>query len=99
VIAQPPIQFDRATGVLEGVNAWERSAALALVAGSKASSNFAYRGCNGCASLLRRALDSLAIVDRIKVATNVGYNVFGMSSAFWQDRINRLNADAPRRVQ
>jgi hypothetical protein len=30
VIALPPIQFDRTTGVLEGANAWERLAALAL---------------------------------------------------------------------
>jgi FkbM family methyltransferase len=45
------------------------------------------------------AVDSLAILDRIKVATNVGYNVFGTASAFWQDRINRLNADASRRAQ
>ena len=29
MIALPPIQFDRTTGVLEGANAWERLAALA----------------------------------------------------------------------
>jgi phosphopentomutase len=41
----------------------------------------------------------LSILDRIKVSTHVGYNVFGTASAFWQDRINTLNASAARRVQ
>jgi len=30
----------------------------------------------------------LSILDRIKVSSHVGYNVFGTASAFWQDRIN-----------
>ena len=33
-----------------------------------------------------------AILDRIKVSTHVGYNVFGTASAFWLDRISALNA-------
>ncbi|MDB5501321.1 MAG: FkbM family methyltransferase [Tardiphaga sp.] len=41
----------------------------------------------------------LSILDRIKVSTNVGYNVFGTASAFWLDRINSLNASASRRTQ
>jgi hypothetical protein len=41
----------------------------------------------------------LSILDRIKVSTHVGYNVFGTASAFWQNRINALNANAARRVQ
>jgi FkbM family methyltransferase len=41
----------------------------------------------------------LSILDRIKVSTHVGYNVFGTSSAFWQDRIHSLNASASRRAQ
>jgi phosphopentomutase len=41
----------------------------------------------------------LTILDRIKVSTHVGYNVFGTASAFWQDRINSLNASASRRTQ
>jgi hypothetical protein len=36
----------------------------------------------------------LSILDRIKVSTHVGYNVFGTASAFWLDRINALNAKA-----
>ena len=41
----------------------------------------------------------LSILDRIKVSTHVGYNVFGTASAFWLDRINALNAKAGRRAQ
>jgi FkbM family methyltransferase len=41
----------------------------------------------------------LSILDRIKVSTHVGYNVFGTASAFWQDRINALNAKTARRMQ
>ena len=41
----------------------------------------------------------LSILDRIKVSTHVGYNVFGTASAFWLDRIDALNAKAARRVQ
>ena len=41
----------------------------------------------------------LSILDRIKVSTHVGYNVFGTASAFWQNRINALNANAARRMQ
>ena len=39
----------------------------------------------------------LSILDRIKVSSHVGYNVFGTASAFWQDRIDALNANAARR--
>jgi phosphopentomutase len=41
----------------------------------------------------------LSILDRIKVSSHVGYNVFGTASAFWQDRIDALNADAVRHMQ
>lgn len=41
----------------------------------------------------------LSILDRIKVSSNIGYNVFGTASAFWQDRINDLNANAARHPQ
>jgi len=41
----------------------------------------------------------LSILDRIKVSSHVGYNVFGTASPFWQDRINALNANAARRMQ
>jgi FkbM family methyltransferase len=41
----------------------------------------------------------LSILDRIKVSTHVGYNVFGTASAFWQSRISALNAGAARRMQ
>ena len=41
----------------------------------------------------------LSILDRIKVSTHVGYNVFGTASAFWLERINALNAKSARRMQ
>jgi len=41
----------------------------------------------------------LSILDRIKVSTHVGYNVFGTASAFWQDRIDAMNAKTARRMQ
>jgi hypothetical protein len=41
----------------------------------------------------------LSILDRIKVSSHVGYNVFGTASAFWQGRINALNASAASRTQ
>jgi FkbM family methyltransferase len=41
----------------------------------------------------------LSILDRIKVSSNVGYNVFGTASTFWQDRITALNAKTSRRMQ
>jgi len=44
-------------------------------------------------------MTDLSILDRIKVSTHVGYNVFGTASAFWLDRINALNAKAARRAQ
>ena len=45
------------------------------------------------------AVTELSILDRIKVSTHVGYNVFGTASAFWLERINALNANAARRAQ
>ena len=41
----------------------------------------------------------LSILDRVKVSSHVGYNVFGTASAFWQNRIDALNASAARRMQ
>ena len=46
---------------------------------------------------LLETVTELSILDRIKVSTHVGYNVFGTASAFWQDRISALNA--ARRAQ
>ena len=44
-------------------------------------------------------ITELSILDRIKVSSHVGYNVFGTASAFWQDRVSALNANAARRRQ
>ena len=116
-MAPAPIQFDCASGVLEGANPWERMVALAP--GAKISSLFSRRFyigyANFCAGRCRRARSpssslptrlskypmataaELSILDRIKVST--GYNVFGAASAFWQNRIDALNADVARRMQ
>jgi FkbM family methyltransferase len=40
----------------------------------------------------------LSVLDRVKIATNVGYNVFATASAFWQDRFANLNGRISRRV-
>jgi hypothetical protein len=44
-------------------------------------------------------VNELSILDRIKVSSHVGYNVFGTASAFWLDRVDALNANAARRSQ
>ena len=41
----------------------------------------------------------LSILNRIKVSSHVGYNVFGTASAFWLDRVDALNVRAARRSQ
>lgn len=51
-----PIRFDRATGVLEGANAWEHFAALLLIGGSKVLSPFLHRGYRIGANLVRSTL-------------------------------------------
>jgi FkbM family methyltransferase len=37
-------------------------------------------------------LKDLSLLDRIKISSNIGYNVFGTSSPFWLERFERLNA-------
>ena len=70
-MAQPPIQFDRASGALEGANPWERLAAVALTLGSKISSNFSHRGYNMCANLLRKTLPERDIDDQAEFGRDV----------------------------
>jgi len=86
VIALPPIQFDRATGVLEGANAWERTAALALVTGSKISSHFSHRGYNGCANLLRKTLPERNIA--IRLNSDATFE-FPYGDGYWSKLLNR----------
>ena len=64
-MAQAPIQFDRASGALEGANLWERTAALALSTGSKISSHFSHMGYIACANLLRKTLPERNIAVRL----------------------------------
>jgi FkbM family methyltransferase len=64
-MAQAPIQFDRASGALEGANLWERTAAVALSTGSKISSHFSHMGYIACANLLRKTLPERNIAVRL----------------------------------
>jgi len=86
VIAQPPLRFDRASGVLEGASPWEQLAALALAAGSKISSHFSHRGYNGCANLLRKALPKRDIA--IKLNPDAMF-AFPYGDGYWSKLLDR----------
>jgi len=86
VIALPPLQFDRASGVLEGASPWERMAALALAAGSKVASKFSHRGYNGCANLLRKTLPERDIA--IKLNPDATFK-FPYGDGYWSKLLNR----------
>src|SRR3954462_13088330 len=86
VIAQPPLRFDRASGVLVGANPWEQLAALALAAGSKISSHFSHRGYNGCANLLRRTLPERDIA--VKLNPDAVF-AFPYGDGYWSKLLNR----------
>ena len=86
MIALPPIQFDRVSGALEGANLWERTAALALSAGSKISSHFSHRGYIGCANLLRKTLPERNIA--IKLNSDAIFE-FPYGEGYWSKLLNR----------
>jgi FkbM family methyltransferase len=86
VTAQAPIQFDRTSGVLQGANLWERTAALALATGSKISSHFSHRGYIGCANLLRRTLPERNIA--IKLNADATFE-FPYGDGYWSKLLNR----------
>jgi FkbM family methyltransferase len=86
VTALPPIQFDRTTGVLEGANAWERFAALALVSGSKVASKFSHRGYSKCANLLKTMLPERDIA--IKLNSDATF-AFPYGDGYWSKLLNR----------
>jgi FkbM family methyltransferase len=86
VISLPPIQFDRASGALEGANLWERTAALALTTGSKISSHFSHRGYIGCANLLRRALPERNIAIRLNEDATFE---FPYGDGYWSKLLDR----------
>ncbi len=86
ISAQPPIQFDRASGVLQGVNPWERTIALALVAGCKLSSSFSHRGYNMCANLLRKTLPERDIV--VKLNPDALF-AFPYGDGYWSKLLNQ----------
>jgi FkbM family methyltransferase len=86
MIAPPPIQFDRASGALEGANLWERTAALALTTGSKISSHFSHRGYIGCANLLRKTLPERNIA--IKLNDDATFE-FPYGDGYWSKLLDR----------
>jgi FkbM family methyltransferase len=85
-MAPAPIQFDRASGALEGANLWERTAALALMTGSKISSHFSHRGYNKCANLLRKTLPERNIA--IKLNSDAVFE-FPYGDGYWSKLLNR----------
>ena len=85
-MAQAPIQFDRASGALEGANLWERTAALAFSTGSKISSHFSHRGYIHCANLLRKTLPERNIA--IKLNTDATFE-FPYGDGYWIKLLNR----------
>ena len=84
--APAPIQFDRASGALEGANLWERTAALALVTGSKISSHFSHLGYIACANLLRKTLPERNIA--IKLNSDAVFE-FPYGDGYWSKLLNR----------
>jgi len=85
-MATPPIQFDRASGVLQGASSWERLAAVALTLGSKVASNFSHRGYNRCANLLRKTLPERNI--EIKLSEGATF-AFPYGDGYWSKLLNR----------
>src|ERR1700681_24606 len=85
-MAQAPIQFDRASGALEGAHLGERTAALALSTGSKISSHFSHRGYIGCANLLRKTLPERNIA--IKLNPDATFE-FPYGDGYWSKLLNR----------
>ena len=85
-MAVAPIQFDRTSGALEGANLWERTAALALVTGSKISSHFSHMGYIACANLLRRTLPERNIA--IKLNADAVFE-FPYGDGYWSKLLNR----------
>jgi len=86
VIALPPIHFDRTSGSLEGANLWERTAALALMTGSKISSHFSHRGYIGCANLLRKTLPERNIAIRLNADATFE---FPYGDGYWSKLLDR----------
>lgn len=85
-MAQAPIQFDRASGVLVGANPWERLAAIALTLGSKVSAHFSHRGYNLCANLLRTTLPERGI--QVKLNPDAVFE-FPYGDGYWSKLLNR----------
>ena len=82
----PPIQFDRSSGILQGVNLWERTMACVLVVGSKISSTFSHRGYNMCANLMRRTV--LPARDLVVKLNADALFAFPFGDGYWSKLLN-----------
>lgn len=82
-----PIEFDRASGDLQGVNLWERTMACALAMGSKVSSTFSHRGYNMCANLMRRTV--LPARDLVVKLNADALFAFPFGDGYWSKLLNR----------
>jgi len=86
VTLTPPIQFDRSSGILQGVNLWERTMACVLVVGSKISSTFSHRGYNMCANLMRRTV--LPARDLVVKLNADALFAFPFGDGYWSKLLN-----------
>lgn len=110
MIALSSIQFDRDAGALEGANLLLQSDSILLYEEHGNDPNHTVSRYVLEQTPLKlivydprsnrlETITELSMLDRIKVSSHVGYNVFGTASTFWHDRISALNANAGRRMQ
>ncbi len=83
----PPIQFDRASGALQGVNLWERTMSCVLAAGAKMSASFSHRGYNMCANLMRRTV--LPARDLVVSLNSDALFAFPFGDGYWSKLLDR----------
>ncbi|WP_233026008.1 FkbM family methyltransferase [Rhodopseudomonas boonkerdii] len=83
----PPIQFDRVSGVLQGVNLWERTMSCVLAAGAKMSASFSHRGYNMCANLMRRTV--LPARDLVVSLNADALFAFPFGDGYWSKLLDR----------
>ncbi len=85
-MAQPPIIFDRTTGVMTGANPWERTIGLALTAGSKVGAYIYHRGYNTAANLLKKLLPERDI--NVMLNPDAAFS-FPYGDGYWSKLLNR----------
>ncbi|MGB3273955.1 MAG: FkbM family methyltransferase [Xanthobacteraceae bacterium] len=86
MITRAPIRFDRSTGVLEEVNAWERFAVLLLIGGAKVSARFSHHGYRWGCNMLRWALPSREVA--MKLGPDATF-IFPYGDGYWSKMLDR----------